>query len=238
MKKYLILFIILNLTSGAWAYTGYFCSEVATCASFYVQGGGNQKVSTVPDATMYQLNCAAVSNMFYVQYVQNSPGCVWIPTCLQCKSGYKLVEYDSVFFGNMDYACTSFDYNTPKYCTKIDSGGDTNPDENCVSDTNWTDAQQGYEKRTNRTWNGTTCVVTVEYRCAADWYGTPVVNGTSFSGCNHCPMEMVGDGVWAEITSAPGSTIAEMCYLVKEYTSSDFTGEFIQYPPCGYNSNL
>lgn len=237
MKKYLLsCFVPLLLTNAAMARSDFICYKVASCSTFYVQGSPS-KVSTVPSLTSFLPGCAIKSAIYYASSGPDTFGCVWIPTCTKCESGYELVSYDEVPFGNNNYACTTFTTGgAPQYCQQITTT-DPDPDENCVSDTTWTSGgRQGYEKLTNRTWNGSKCIVSVQYRCAADWYGTPVVNGTSFSGCNHCPMQMVGPSTWAEVTSRPGATSATMCYLASEYTSSDSTGTFIQYPPCGYSN--
>ena len=90
---------------------------------------------------------------------------------------------------------------------------------NCTSDTSWSSAGTGYEKKVTRTCNCNTCNASTSYRCAAGYYGSSS-NGTS--GCTRCPSNG---------NSAAGSTSATGCYIT---SGSDSTGSFKYTQNCYY----
>lgn len=88
----------------------------------------------------------------------------------------------------------------------------------CTSDTAWSAAGTGYQKKVTRTCNCGTCNEATSYRCAAGYYGSSS-NGTS--GCTRCPSS---GGVYG--TSAAGSTAITSCYMPSgtSVSFSDVTG--------------
>ena len=80
------------------------------------------------------------------------------------------------------------------YCKKDCTGCS-----NCTSDTSWSSAGTGYEKKVTRTCDCNTCKSSTAYRCAAGYYGSSS-NGTS--GCAACPSGS---------TSSAGSTSKSSC---------------------------
>ncbi len=99
---------------------------------------------------------------------------------------------------------------------------------NCASDTAWSAAGTGYEKKTTRTCNCNTCNATTAYRCAAGYYGSST-NGTS--GCTRCPSS---GGVYG--TSAAGSTTITACYIPANTTMTDGSGTYTFTSACYYTN--
>ena len=89
---------------------------------------------------------------------------------------------------------------------------------NCTSDTSWSSAGTGYEKKVTRTCNCNTCNSSTSYRCAAGYYGSST-NGTS--GCSKCTSH---NSVSAN--SSAGSTAQTSCYISSSssWSFSDTTG--------------
>ena len=88
----------------------------------------------------------------------------------------------------------------------------------CTSDTSWSSAGTGYEKKVTRTCNCNTCNSSTSYRCAAGYYGSST-NGTS--GCSKCTSH---NSVSAN--SSAGSTAQTSCYISSSssWSFSDTTG--------------
>ena len=127
-----------------------------------------------------------------------------ITRCTACNPGYTLVQ---TTFG---VTCKNLLHNLPFFtCVQ------TCTSSNCKSDTSWSAAGTGYQKKANRSCSdSTTCKTTYSYRCAAGYYGSSS-NGTS--GCNPCPSGG---------TSSAGTTSATGCYIPSGTTGSDSTGTY------------
>ena len=125
--------------------------------------------------------------------------------CTACATNYKLREFSDSATG-----CTFTNQDCEAQCTGCS---------NCTSDTSWSSAGTGYEKKVTRTCNCNTCNTSTSYRCAAGYYGSSS-NGTS--GCTRCPSNG---------NSAAGSTSATGCYII---SGSDGTGSFKYTQNCYY----
>ncbi|MDE5615426.1 MAG: hypothetical protein K2I81_01165 [Alphaproteobacteria bacterium] len=92
---------------------------------------------------------------------------------------------------------------------------------NCTSDTSYSSAGTGYERRALKTCACLTgeCKTSYSYRCAVGYYGTST-NGTS--GCTRCPSS---GGTYGTTASA-GSQDITACYLPAGTPMSDGTGTF------------
>ena len=104
---------------------------------------------------------------------------------------------------------------------------------NCTSDTTYTAAGTGYQKKINRQCecgSGTaTCKTTTVYQCAVGYYGHST-NGTS--GCTRCPSS---GGVYGT-TAAAGSTAITSCYIPSGSSFSDGTGSGTYTGNCYYQN--
>ncbi|MBQ8041754.1 MAG: hypothetical protein IJ273_00305 [Alphaproteobacteria bacterium] len=120
-----------------------------------------------------------------------------VPTCLTCSSGYKRVSNTVTNFMN---ECDLVTYS----CEECAGCSD------CTSDTSWSAAGTGYQKKTTRTCNCETCTESTSYRCAARYYGSSS-NGTS--GCVSCPPH--GN---ATANSNAGTTSVTGCYIGTGWT--------------------
>ena len=230
---------------------GGFCSVVAACPTYYVAN------STVQVESLSEVNsnigtwipgCRRGDASPLAPYGSGSGGdlygiCLVLPTCTECESGYNLIDGDfpvtstTTSSPSHTISCTSIGAYEYKVCHRNASEPDPG---NCVSDTTWVaHTVQGYEKRTTRTWNGTRCVESTQYRCAASWYGSP---GTTATGCQHCPGASIGvwnpttgkvDGKVVEGKSTPGSIYITNCYI-EPYTSADISGVFDYTTNCGW----
>ena len=104
---------------------------------------------------------------------------------------------------------------------------------NCTSDTSYTDAGTGYQKKVKRSCDcssGTaTCVATTVYQCAVGYYGSST-NGTS--GCTRCPAS---GGVYGTTASAGSSSITS-CYIPSGSNLSDSTGSGTYTGDCYYSN--
>lgn len=94
------------------------------------------------------------------------------------------------------------------------------------SSTDWITIRTGYEQRTQATCDCNTCTKTVQYRCAAGYYGT-TTNGTS--GCTPCPAL---DGVSG--TSSAGNTLVSNCYIPENTVIKDSYGTYTLVSKCYY----
>ena len=84
-------------------------------------------------------------------------------------------------------------------------------------------------------------VATDEYRCANNYYGTPSVNGSTYSGCTKCPTLAEADLTVVSnpqslhlLTSEAGSTSITSCVattgdLDTQVTLNDGAGNFHWY---------
>ena len=127
-----------------------------------------------------------------------------VESCTTCESGYTKVSKSIILScGNGTVTAT---YNTClPTCTTS----------NCKSDTSWSAAGTGYQKKANRSCSdSTTCKTTYSYRCAAGYYGS---SSNGRSGCNPCPSGG---------TSSAGTTSATGCYIPSGTTGSDSTGTY------------
>ena len=218
-------------TSGA-------CSQIAACPNMYV-ANTNIKV-TSPDINIsnYSAKCTKGNTYIVGGSYSGAPNgvCMVVPNCTQCESGYhiELVGFPVIADSNTGtLTCTSI--NVPyNVCAK-----DATSQQDCVSDTDWVGTLQGYEKFSTRTWNGTKCIESTRYRCAADWYGTP---STATTGCTHCPGTQIteykpstGKGESKIIAghSNAGAQAITACWI-DGYRGIDTTGIFEQ-PPCYYS---
>lgn len=128
-------------------------------------------------------------------------------SCNGCKSGYAAVDQTLA----LSPTCTI----TYKTCSKSCPGCS-----NCTSDTSWSAAGTGYQRKANRTCNCGTCNTSYQYRCAAGYYGT-TYNGTS--GCTRCP----NNG-----NSSAGTTSVTGCCIS---SGADTTGSYSYSPKCCYS---
>ena len=248
--------LILNSNpSAADVLFNSYCSTSGVCPTYYIAntniladgistGTITANIGTYiqgcADGTVYRLAPSGPGS-------QNAGGrCMFVPTCTECEDGYTLQDGELPlrieFQGSEGWdeiRCTTTGGREYKVCERNSTEPDPDPG-NCVSDTTWVaHTVQGYEKRTTRTWNGTRCVESTQYRCAASWYGSP---GTTATGCQHCPGASIGvwnpttgkvDGKVVEGKSAPGSRYITNCYI-EPYTSADISGIFDYTSNCGW----
>ena len=140
----------------------------------------------------------------------------------QCSEGIEF-ECKSYYNGQKVYQTS-----TPTCTTTVENGtltfGHCTGCSICDEDSdNWRNVsgKTGYQQNYKRKHSPTSCTLTAidEYRCAAGYYGNPVVNGTSFSGCKQCPtVESTGIKIvenpynYTTVSSAPGSTDITDCF--------------------------
>ena len=195
MKKLLLIptILIMSPPNYAMAVVALTCTTT-TCGSTV-----NESAPTSSYGASYTNKC----------YKNSSTGNILqITEHTACMTGYELTS--------TSYTSTTCDM-TYYYdmCTKACDGTCSN----CTSGS-WTAGNTGYQQRTKKTCNTSTCVCSssTEYRCASGYYGSSS-NGTS--GCTRCPSS---GGVYG--TSAAGSTAITSCYLPSGTTVSfsDSTG--------------
>lgn len=175
--------------------------------SFDLTGSGRMTMTGCADDDYFQ--CWAYTQGSTTNYVP------WY-TCSTCKSGYTRKSTRAQMGG-----CGQTTY---YYCESNCIGCAS-----CSSDTSWSSAGTGYEKKVTRTCDCDTCVVTATaYRCAAGYYGSST-NGTS--GCTRCPSS---GGVYG--TCAAGSTAITSCYLPSGTSFSDSTGSGTYTGNCYYSN--
>lgn len=110
----------------------------------------------------------------------------------------------------------------------VDCGGNSGCTD-CNS-TNWAaTGTEGYESRINATCMILTgkCNKTTEYRCAKNWFGSPTSDSV---GCNRCWKEA------GAVTKEAGSTQATDCYIPKNTSFSDSSGNGIYTDDCYYTN--
>ena len=104
---------------------------------------------------------------------------------------------------------------------------------NCSSETTYSAAGTGYQKKINRycecSSGVATCKETTVYQCAVGYYGRST-NGTS--GCTRCPAS---GGIYGT-TAAAGSTAVTSCYIPSGTTFSDSTGSGTYTGNCYYTN--
>ena len=191
MRKYLVFFIILFAPIFATSAYAAVCSYPT-----YDCNSSSQEVHA-------EFNCATTSYICFkgIKYA----------TCSSCQTGFSMYQGSYTVSSSN---CT-IPYNS---CTATRCNGCTEG----ISYTNWKRASTGYQTRTKTTCNATTnyiCQNTTEVRCLGGYYGNPVVNGTSFSGCKQCPtVESTGIKIvenpydYTTVSSAPGSTDITDCF--------------------------
>lgn len=233
---------------------GGFCSVVAACPTYYVANSNVQveSQSEVRSNIGTWIRGCRRGNTHTLS--PSGPGagnvsgiCLVLPTCTECEDGYTLQDGTFPVTSNMisstgshTISCASIGGYEYKVCERNSTEPDPDPG-NCVSDTTWVaHTVQGYEKLTTRTWNGTRCVESTQYRCAMDWYGTP---STSATGCQHCPADTIW--VWnpelgkteakivAGKTFRAGTTQITQC-VIDGYTTADNSGVFDYTTSCGW----
>ncbi|MCM1225490.1 MAG: hypothetical protein NC548_64700 [Lachnospiraceae bacterium] len=185
-------------------------------------------------ASLVGHNCATMNPDESFMWHETDGKCYYVQSCKTCPSGYSLqyLDEDNSDF-TYDYFCwyepdesllkASWPYHT---CVK---------DTSCPDNTDWAALRTGYQKRTIYT--GSNCTATIQYRCAAGYYGTSS-NGTS--GCTRCPA---WSGAYKTSalntrplgTSAAGATAITGCY-VSAGTYYDATGTFKISSTCPYKS--
>lgn len=146
------------------------------------------------------LNCLSYASETCLDSPSGDQG---VQSCATCQSVYETQTSTVSITG-----CT----NTLTFttCVKTCNGTCTN-----CSDTDWTAAGTGYERRIEATCNTLTCICTkkTQYRCANNYYGSPSNNIT---GCTKCPDSGYSvAGMNADITR---------CYITG---GSDASGTFV-----------
>ncbi|MDE5616056.1 MAG: hypothetical protein K2I81_04470 [Alphaproteobacteria bacterium] len=138
-------------------------------------------------------------------------------SCMNCPTGYTRTERTT---GRLA-GCS----NEASFYTCIEN---CNGCTNCTSDTIWSAANTGYQKKTTRTCNCNTCYETVAYQCAPGYYGKST-NGTS--GCTRCPAS---GGIYG--TTVAGATEITSCHIPANTTMSDDTGAYTFTSDCFYTN--
>jgi len=192
-----LLSAILLLPVHSFAADKY-CAAEATC------GLGNGMQCPIMTSVVFG---GASETHYYNNY--------GVTSALECPDGYEL----TLKFINIPGCTNKISYNA---CEKSCA-----PCTNCLSDTTWSSAGIGYEKRTLATCNCGTCKKTTSYRCAANYYGSST-NGTS--GCTSCAS---GTGNSAARSPAGTPSITD-CYLPGGTTVSDDSGEYKFSDKCNY----
>ena len=247
--------LILNSNPSAAATFSGTCTVVAACPTYVVANSTVQVENPLEVSSNIRTwihGCRRGDVHALSPYGPSIGGdlrgiCLVLPTCTECEDGYTL--QDGTFpvtsniissTGSHTISCASIGGYEYKVCERNSTEPDPDPG-NCVSDTTWVaHTVQGYEKRTTRTWNGTRCVESTQYRCAMDWYGNP---STSATGCQHCPADTIW--VWnpelgktepkivAGKTFRAGTTQITQC-VIDGYTTADNSGVFDYTTSCGW----
>ena len=102
---------------------------------------------------------------------------------------------------------------------------------NCDDTATWTAGNTGYEKRTKKTCNFSTCQCehSTVYRCAKGYYGGST-NGTS--GCDRCPPNE--DLVLGTTSGAGAALNIQGCYIPSGTSFVDTTGSGVYPDQCDY----
>lgn len=129
--------------------------------------------------------------------------------------------------GDGDGGCTTdADCSTNQYCdTSNGTCEQCTGCTSCVSDSDYSSAETGYEKKVNRTCSCNTCNEVISYQCAAGYYGRPRGTNGAPSGCTQCPDQG---------QSAAGSIQITQCYL---HSFKDSIGEGVYTQDCYYTND-
>ena len=130
------------------------------------------KVGCMPSDSSIQvrgLNCAMSTGICWGSGTDKTG----VESCMTCESGYTKVSKSTIL--SCGGGTINATYNTCLLtCTTS----------NCKSDTSWSAAGTGYQKKANRSCSdSTTCKTTYSYRCAAGYYGSSsnICNGLLYS---------------------------------------------------------
>ncbi|MCM1294391.1 MAG: hypothetical protein NC311_02420 [Muribaculaceae bacterium] len=208
-------------------------NAIAYCDDWgdYMQLKGVYSNCTDMTASFMTHNCATMNQYESFMWHETDGKCYYVQSCASCPSGYSLqyIDADATRFTYNDFCWyePDEDINKAPYlyhtCVK---------DKNCPNDTDWAEYRTGYQKRT--VYNAD-CVASIQYRCAAGYYGSST-NGTS--GCTQCPT-------WSDVyttsakttlkrgTSAAGATVITSCYVASG-TYYDVSGTFKISSTCQY----
>lgn len=163
-------------------------------------------------ATCYQVP----STGKYVRIWTLAPGSV-------CPSGFAV---DTLVHDSQVCPQNIFDYED---CVTSCSGCS-----NCEDTGTWGAGNTGYEKRTRKTCNTSTCIceTSTVYRCAKGYYGSST-NGTS--GCTRCPRLDTSD-LFSPFgtTDSAGQVTVYSCYIPAGAGFQDATGSGIYPDQCDY----
>lgn len=137
-------------------------------------------------------------------------------TCSTCSSGYTRTSSS----GN----CSNMPYYS---CVESSSGGSSSGS-SCTT-TTWSDTKTvGYQVRTYCATS--TSLGVLQYRCAANYYGTAKYSGGTYSGCEECPYDESGNAG----KSDAGSTVVTACYIAANTSFTDSTGSGTYVGQCNY----
>lgn len=187
--------------------------SVATGGAYAANKACASEVCSLFDTNYIEYDMAAnCSRTAYTCYGENK-----VKSCTKCPDGYTKKTKNT---GTLTGCLNAASYDT---CEENCNGCS-----NCASDTAWSAAATGYEKKTTRTCNCNTCNATTAYRCAAGYYGSST-NGTS--GCTRCPSS---GGVYG--TSAAGSTTITACYIPANTAMTDGSGTYTFTSACYYTN--
>ncbi|MBD5400807.1 hypothetical protein HDR61_03640 [bacterium] len=189
------------------------CTQHYSCDGKTIKGTRGTSVNCENyTETCYPLNTSDLSQGYYK-----------VINCTSCKGSYTKQTHSST----TEPICPNITTTSCDYCT-------------CSCQTTWTTsgANTGYERRTHNGSSACDCsgstakctVTTMEYRCAAGYYGT--ANSTGTSGCTRCPAATNVFTNSAKTTKAQGTTndggreLLSSCYLAPG-TYYDNTGTFM-----------
>lgn len=195
------------------------CTSV-TCTSAIINAGTTEHW---PEITSIDVACTGTIEERCYQNTTTG-AYAYVRSCTACKDGFEL---------------TSTSYSSGKVCTSrapIYYGCKAECDgcDNCEDTGTWSAGNTGYERRTKKTCNTSTCSCQTgtEYRCAKGYYGKST-NGTS--GCTRCPRADSTD-LFSPFgtTDSAGSTAITQCYIAAGTGFSDGTGSGIYPEQCDY----
>ncbi len=217
MKKCFLHGVCLSVilcATNAHAVSSVVCAQMANTS--YCSNGLSTQMTGVQmnvDGTVSMPGCNSMSSQCWE--ITSGVYTSWY-TCNTCASGYTRTKTSATMMG-----CGTSDY----YYCKSNCTGCTN----CTSDTTWSSAGTGYEKKVTRTCSCNTCKATTAYRCTAGYYGSSI-NGTS--GCTSCKIATSNSNA----TSAAGSTAITSCYIPSGTSMTDDVGTCKFVDDCYYNN--